>query len=233
MVKKSVIITSGGMSEPIDSVRSITNFSTGALGSIIAEQFVKSGEHVVYIHSKFAKLPNITDDSSVKFIEVNCASELLEVVSNLFNDQSDDYYAFIHAMAVSDYEVDYIDPPLVNGKLSSDIPNPTIHLKQTPKVIAKIKELAPSIKLVGFKLLAGVSVQELIDVALNLGQKNHCDLVVANRREDISSDGSQEHTAYVCKIKSIDSAPIICHTKGEIATTLRQQVHRPSTCRRP
>ena len=36
---KNILITSGGTSEPIDRIRSITNTSTGTLGSLIAKAF--------------------------------------------------------------------------------------------------------------------------------------------------------------------------------------------------
>ena len=36
---RNVLVTSGGTSDPIDSIRSITNKSTGKPGSLIAEGF--------------------------------------------------------------------------------------------------------------------------------------------------------------------------------------------------
>ena len=38
-MKKNIIITSGPTNEQIDAVMKITNMSTGALGSVIAETF--------------------------------------------------------------------------------------------------------------------------------------------------------------------------------------------------
>ena len=40
----NTLITSGGTSEKIDRVRSITNHSTGQLGKIIAETFLNKGD---------------------------------------------------------------------------------------------------------------------------------------------------------------------------------------------
>ena len=38
-----ILITAGGTSEKIDSVRSITNHSTGSLGKAIAEELLEKG----------------------------------------------------------------------------------------------------------------------------------------------------------------------------------------------
>ena len=49
----------GGTSEPIDTIRSITNKSTGKLGSLIADAFSegKNVERIYYIHAKGAVMP--------------------------------------------------------------------------------------------------------------------------------------------------------------------------------
>lgn len=61
-------------------------------------------------------------------------------------------------------------------------------LKKTPKLIEKIKEWRPEAFLVGFKLLKGVSEQELIMTAAELAEKNGCDLVLANDMNKITKD---------------------------------------------
>ena len=40
-MKKNIIITAGPTNERIDAVMKITNMSTGALGNVIAETFLK------------------------------------------------------------------------------------------------------------------------------------------------------------------------------------------------
>ena len=99
---RNVLVTSGGTSEPIDSIRSITNKSTGKLGSLIAEGFSarESVEKVYYLHGKGAILPS--SDKMIP-IEIETVSELLSVVKELFKNTSID--AVVHAMAVSDYRV--------------------------------------------------------------------------------------------------------------------------------
>lgn len=80
------------------------------------------------------------------------------------------------------------------GKLSSNLEGLMITMRQTPKVIRRIKELCPAVILVGFKLLDDVSSQELLDVAAALMKKSQCDFVLAN---DLKNVGAQEHQAFL------------------------------------
>ena len=99
---KTVLITAGGTSEPIDNIRSITNTGTGALGSLIAGSFARSRsvERIVYIHGKNAVLPRT---QKAVCIEAASTAELQEAVRRACKEYSPD--AIIHSMAVSDYSV--------------------------------------------------------------------------------------------------------------------------------
>ncbi|HBC90535.1 MAG TPA: phosphopantothenate--cysteine ligase, partial [Lactococcus sp.] len=44
-----ILITAGGTTEPIDTVRGITNFATGSLGKFTAEEFLEHGHHVILL----------------------------------------------------------------------------------------------------------------------------------------------------------------------------------------
>lgn len=80
------------------------------------------------------------------------------------------------------------------GKVSSGLEGLMITMKRTPKVIRRVKELCPAAILVGFKLLDGVSSQELFEVSAALMEKNRCDFVLAN---DLQNVGEQEHQAFL------------------------------------
>ena len=53
-----ILITSGGTREAIDSVRSITNHSTGSLGKILAEMALAKGHQVTLITTPTALKPD-------------------------------------------------------------------------------------------------------------------------------------------------------------------------------
>ena len=209
---KNIVITAGGTSERIDNVRKITNYSSGKTGMTIANEFLKKDNtFIYYICTKGALRPT---GERVKIIEIESTMELKDAVENVLTTESID--CFIHSMAVSDYMKDYattidrikftiehnddIDEAfrhievIEGNKLSSNENSLVIVLKPTPKIISLIKKLSPKTFLVGFKLLDGVSKEELIDVASKLRDKNNCDLVVAN---DLSTIRDGKHTAYI------------------------------------
>lgn len=242
---KNIIITSGGTSERIDSVRKITNSSSGKLGSIIANTLINgySSEikKIYYICDKKAVLPIKND--KIEIIIISDVDSLYQEISKLLTQRNIDI--FIHAMAVSDYAVDLvtntnrintfirntaldsfdINDILYNckldlsSKISSYSEDLIIKLKPTIKVISKIKELSPTTTLVGFKLLSGVTDEKLIEVANNLLIKNKCDFVVANKIDDIDKN---KHKAFIInKNSQIQSA----NTKDEIASLLAKELY--------
>lgn len=93
-----------------------------------------------------------------------------------------------------------------------------LFLKKNPKIIAMLKEQQPNAILVGFKLLVGVSEEELIRVGRSILNKNHCDFVLANDLEQIH--GAQ-HQGYL-----IDSAGNFerAQTKSDIAQLIVKKV---------
>lgn len=240
MEKKNIIITAGGTSEAIDNVRKITNSSSGKLGMIIANELLKedSVDTLYYLCSKTAFRP-IHD--KVKVIEVGGTMDLKEKVESLLTQTKID--CFIHSMAVSDYMVDYVstasllaqaieenkDNNLITtikenkntiqaNKISSHEDNLMIMLKPTPKIISLIKTISPKTYLVGFKLLDQVSEEELIEVATNLKNKNHCDLVVAN---DLNNIRMGNHKAFIIG----ENEQEIANGKEDIAKKLVKRIH--------
>ena len=95
------------------------------------------------------------------------------------------------AMAVSDYE-----PVPCAGKLSSSQEELIVRCRRTPKVIRSVRDWAPSIYLVGFKLLSRATTAELIDQAEASGQINRADLTVAN---DLQSLIAGQHTVHLVR----------------------------------
>jgi len=73
------------------------------------------------------------------------------------------------------------------GKISSDLNDVLVVLERAPKIISLYRGLAPNAVLVGFKLLSGVSEEELIRVGHALLKKNDCDYVLANDSKYLSA----------------------------------------------
>ena len=153
---KTILITAGGTSEPIDNIRSITNTGTGTLGSLIADRFArkKSVERVVYIHSSKAVLPKT---QKAVLIEADSTLELQEAVRRACAEYRPD--AIIHSMAVSDYKTgavvkaeDLIKIALKIGgnvpqdeldKLASEVIEERLKKASTAEELAKAYEYLP------------------------------------------------------------------------------------------
>ncbi|MDC2864245.1 phosphopantothenoylcysteine decarboxylase domain-containing protein [Bacillus sp. BP-3] len=180
MKGKKVLITSGGCLEKWDEVRGHTNLSTGRMGRFLAEEALKAGASVIYLHGYFAEKPEEANNLSSHCFEgiIDLQDKMKQIITREKVD------IVIMAAAGSDWVVDKIVDQEGNvmdklGKLSSDIP-PIIHFKKAPKVLAQIKQWDPGVMLVGFKLESGISQQELITRAQIRMEGAQADFMVAN-----------------------------------------------------
>ena len=103
-------------------------------------------------------------------------------------------------------------------KISSNVKNLMLYMKQTPKLISLIKKLQPSTILVGFKLLNSVDKKYLLNVGFELLKANACDLVLANDSREIDAN---HHVGYLI---SPDMSYIQFQTKEEIAHGIVQKI---------
>ena len=218
-----ILITSGGTSEAIDRVRSITNHSTGSLGKIIAETALAKGHQVTLITTPTALNPH--PHPQLKLLVINNVKDLLTQMQK----EVPHHQVLIHAMAVSDYSPVYMTgldevekaPDLQRflqqknqeTKISSKEEYQVLFLKKNPKIISLVKEWNPAIQLIGFKLLVAVSSEELIQVARESLVKNHASMIVAN---DLTKIQDGHHQAYLVT----DDQVLKASTKTEIADTI-------------
>ena len=197
-----ILVTSGGTSEAIDSVRSITNHSSGRLGKIITETLLEAGYEVCLITTLQAVKP--VSHPNLTIIEIKNTADLLQVMK----DKATDHQVLIHSMAVSDYTpvymtgfgevkasqdlTEFLDKKNQETKISSKEDVQVLFLKKNPKIISLVKEWNPNIHLIGFKLLVDVSQEHLIQIAQESLEKNQADLIVAN---DLTQISSEQHKA--------------------------------------
>lgn len=243
-----ILITAGGTSENIDPVRKITNASSGRLGAVIADHMVENGHDIVYVHGRKATLPMRTCEKH----PIIGVRDLQAVMKDILTTQKID--TVIHAMAVSDYFVDYVTTPelaakdyenaaninelrqkILTGKnrlnnrekLSSDEESLMVVLKKSPKVIQEIKQHAPNVTLIGFKLFADATYEKLEAAAFKQIETCGSNLVVANNLQYIDNDKNLHAAWLIGPHGLIDYAG----TKQGIAKQLNDYVetHRPAT----
>ena len=222
-----ILVTSGGTSEAIDSVRSITNHSTGRLGKIITETLLASGHEVCLITTTRALKPEPHPHLTIREIK-NTHDLLLEMKERVPN-----YQVLIHSMAVSDYtpvymtglaEVEassnleeFLNKHNHQAKISSNDEVQVLFLKKTPKIISLVKEWNPAIHLIGFKLLVDVNEDHLVDIARKSLIKNQADLIIAN---DLTQISANQHRAIFVEKEELQTV----QTKEEIANLLLKKI---------
>jgi len=214
----NVLVTGGGTSAPIDDVRTITNVSTGRFAASISESCLARGARVWHVHAPSAQLPLLrlarfdleSADIAGEFdrlrrlhhewkavgdrlqlvpLESGTVAEYAQILHHLLLTQSIDV-AFL-AMAVADYE-----PSPVAGKVGSDEDELIVRCGRTPKVIRSVRDWAPRVYLVGFKLLSRATTPELLRQAEASGRTNRADLTVAN---DLQSLVAGSHTVHLVR----------------------------------
>ena len=173
---KKVIITAGGTYEEIDSVRGITNRSSGKMGLEIAkEAFIQGADVTLITGSIKVHVPKIFDS-----IKINSTEEMKKVIIKLIPESD----VFVSAAAVSDFTVEKNSEKQDKISSKEDL---TLYLKKAPKIINIIKEINPNIFLVGFKAEYNVSDEELISLAHKKMESSGADLMIAN---DVSIKGA-------------------------------------------
>lgn len=135
-----ILITGGGSEEPIDTVRSICNFSTGRTSAFLAEWLSQKGNQVTLLQAVRGKIPESNTNLTVK--NYRTFKDLAESLKK--ECRTGNYDAVIHAAAVSDYSVKTIIvdekeySPDEIAKVPSGL-NLTIKMKKNPKLVDSIK----------------------------------------------------------------------------------------------
>ncbi len=181
-----ILITSGGTQEAIDPVRVLTNKSTGTTGATIADALTNFGFDVTYLHAENAKLPSLPCEmqsfTSFSSLEISL-KELLG---------QGKFQAVVHLAAVSDFS------PMKSStvKMSSDS-ELTLHFKRNPKLVDQLRAMAgnPDLKVVAFKLTAGVSKADQQKAVTKLFEHSAADLVVQNDMSEMTP----EHVFHIFK----------------------------------
>lgn len=245
-----ILITAGGTSEPIDSVRSITNHSSGRLGSEIAAAFLAIPDiEIEYVTTTRAVKP--ASDPRLHTTLIETTDELLQALQTILTTKT--ITAVIHSMAVSDFTprgtfdaaallaelterlplaaADQLEEALTSTfaklltqkeeqKISSKSENLLLSLKQTPKIISQIKHWQPATQLIGFKLLVAVEKEELLAVAKASIEKNHASYILANDFTEISDN---KHHGYLL---AADGSVQEGFTKAELAQLIVAAVQK-------
>lgn len=215
-----ILITSGGTREPIDGVRSISNFSSGRTGVVVAETLAAEGHRVTLLRAKDSVRP-ATEGHRLTTEAFETFSDLETLLKTQL--QSKKFDAVIHLAAVSDFSVASLETDgrtleaSASGKIDSDN-SLTIHLKKNPKLVDSIRSLSsnPKIKVVAFKLTNTTSEETRRDAVRKLARHAHPDWIVQNDLSEIDSGGAR-HLSTIFSGAPEPAAVAHATTKAEMA----------------
>lgn len=215
----NVLVTAGSTVEYIDSVRILTNLSSGKMGLNIAQQCLDKCFNVTFVYGHGSL--NIPDDPRMNIIRIKTTEEMLKVVKErILNEKQ---HIVFHAAAVADFSILHSSKKRPN-KMDTRNGTKTIKLVPTTKIVDKIKQFDNKIFLVAFKAEFGISKELLIKRALDKLNECNGDLIVANDLSRKGCDfGSDTNEVYIIdKEKDIIHIPL--ESKKEIARNLLEIV---------
>jgi len=149
------IVTAGPTYEPLDDVRRLTNFSTGRLGTELANYLAARGHRVTLLIGEAATYAGERRAQSVKTFSTT--ADLRAKLKALAGRKVD---AIFHAAAVSDFAFGQIFGEKKPGeftalkaakKISTRSGSLLVELVPTPKIIAELRGWFPKAKIVGWK----------------------------------------------------------------------------------
>lgn len=177
------IVTAGPTYEELDEVRRLTNFSSGRLGTMLANFLTAKGHEVILLLGHYSTWRGEQKASHLQ--EFTTTADLQKRLQHL---ASDEIGAVFHAAAVSDFTFGTIWNRSEKGDLS-EIRSAKIstrsgtllaELTPTPKLIQSLRHWYPKACLVGWKYEVEGTRAEVLAKAERQILENHTNACVAN-----------------------------------------------------
>lgn len=175
-----VVVTCGPSYEPIDEVRRITNFSTGELGTQLANHLARAGCEVVCFRGVGAtSQARVAGAKVVPFATNQHLQSSLEELPH-----REEVAAVFHAAALCDYRVKSV---LTSGgaevaatKIPSRAGELTLTLEPSSKLIHSLRDLFPASRIVGWKYELVGSRADVLAAAIRQLAESRSDACVMN-----------------------------------------------------
>jgi len=171
---KKILVIGGSTAESIDDIRTVVNRSSGKTAVWLSKNSFYRGADVELWHGwKQEFTPDYIQSEKFESID-----QLMKMVKTRDLNK---YNIIIVCAALADYT-----PKKSKGKISSQKEKLILEMTPTPKIISRLRKLAPNSIIVGFKVEE--NKDKLQEKAFELLKKNNLDFVVANTISGFSSD---------------------------------------------
>ncbi len=196
------IVTAGPTYELLDDVRRLTNFSTGRLGTELANFLAARGHKVTLLIGESA---TYAGERKVQSVKVYSTTKDLRAKLKSFSGRKVD--AIFHAAAVSDFGFGKIFTQNTAGefvalpaskKISTRAGKLLVELVPTPKIIAELRSWFPKTMIVGWKFEANGDRTDALHAAKKQIADCATNFCVANgpaygKGFNLVSNGVQKH----------------------------------------
>jgi phosphopantothenoylcysteine decarboxylase/phosphopantothenate--cysteine ligase len=205
-----VLVTAGPTREPIDTVRFLSNRSSGRMGYALAEAAARRGARVTLVSGPTALHP----PAEVDRVSIETAAEMAAAVEEHF-DAAD---VVIKAAAVSDFRV----AAAAAGKVKKSAAARTVELEPNPDILQGLGKRKGDRILVGF----AAETENLVAEARRKMRDKNADFVVANLvgREGVGFDSDTNEVTLVGPGREEDALPRM--TKRQVAEHVLDRVDR-------
>ncbi|MCX4303707.1 MAG: bifunctional phosphopantothenoylcysteine decarboxylase/phosphopantothenate--cysteine ligase CoaBC [Clostridia bacterium] len=164
LLGKKVLVTAGPTIEKIDSVRYLTNHSTGKMGYALAKMAMLRGAEVTLISGK----TNLKPPKFVKCINVISAKDMFDEVKANFKEQD----IIIKSAAVADFRAKEI----FDGKMKKKDSKLTLELEKTDDILKYIGEHKTNQFVCGFSMETDNMLENSKEKLVN----KNLDMIIAN-----------------------------------------------------
>ena len=178
------IVTAGPTFEPLDDVRRLTNFSTGRLGTELANFLAARGHQVTLLRGESATWAGASRAQAVK--KFSTTADLRAKLKSFSGKKVD---AIFHAAAVGDFAFGKkfthgaaggLRAAKPSKKISTRAGHLFVELVPTPKIIAELRGWFPKTKITGWKFEADGGRAEALRAAKKQIAECATDFCVAN-----------------------------------------------------
>ena len=171
----TILITIGPTQEPLDSMRLISNSSTGDLGTRIALSMAEAGHRVIALRGTGSTAePAELTRRCARVIPFTSTEDLRSCLEKLSKEEQVD--AVFHAAAVSDFYL----PGAGTGKIPTKQGSLTLTLEPTPKLLPHMREWFPSAVITGWKFEAAGAKESALLTASSQMESCRTDACVVN-----------------------------------------------------
>jgi len=211
---RSVVVTAGGTREPIDTVRCLTNSSSGKMGFATAAEAARRGAEVVLVAAPCA----LVTPPGVERVDVGTALEMRAAVFAALPGAD----IVIKAAAVADFR------PVAarDHKLKKETLEPSagmrLELVENPDILADVVREPGERVVIGF----AAESEDVIPAAQRKLVRKGCDLMVANdvSRRDAGFDVDTNAVSFVWPGGDVEELPLL--SKREVAAQLFDRIEK-------